>query len=100
METQTPPKNYGALMLAAGLGFAAGFLISSDQGKRKSKPRRSRAECHPSEGGRARSAGDSNDYWDDHRRLETRRSSDMLALTGPSVRGAECLTINALRTYG
>jgi hypothetical protein len=87
-EKPPPPKNLGALVLAVGLGFAAGFLISD--GTRKTTGGKRRAPADPDSSRRPRSVSDGDDYWEQRQRLEYRRSSDRLALERrPSFVGRE-----------
>jgi hypothetical protein len=87
-RSHPPPKNLGALVLAVGLGFAAGFLISD--GTRKTTGGKRRAPADPDSSRRPRSVSDGDDYWEQRQRLEYRRSSDRLALERrPSFVGRE-----------
>lgn len=81
-EAKGPLAKYGTLLLAAGLGFAAGILYS--EGTRRDRPKPKAA--YRADGGRARSVGDRDDRRD-RGRLEYRRSYDRLALMGPGVGG-------------
>lgn len=70
-------EKYGALLLAASLGFGAGILFSNDRSKKVRHRGRS-----PSAGGYGRDG-----HYEGYGRLENRHSNNQLALVGPSARG-------------
>lgn len=81
-KDEGPLAKYGTVLLAAGLGFGAGLLLADS---RKTTPKRQKAAKRSSDSDdRAHSVAGSEER-QDQRRLKYRRSSDRLALTGPSV---------------
>ncbi|CAN8101134.1 unnamed protein product [Discula destructiva] len=75
-------SRYGPLLVAAGLGFGAGYLFADPP---KSRLKGGKLSYKP-ETGHASSIGASEE-WQDRRGLEYWRLNDRLALTGPRARG-------------